>query len=172
VSRSTQKPVNLETVVESVIDGFVATKLLSPEDRKDIVDTHLIVRDYTYPIPSVRRDDALSVLQPYLESRDIYSRGRFGSWKYEIGNMDHAVQMGAEVVDRLLLGKPELCWKDRILPKEEQELGLLPLTAPRKPPSAAGAGGKRRNGRRAAAVAVLANQAATDASPVRRSKSS
>jgi protoporphyrinogen oxidase len=175
VSRSTQKPVDLETVVESVIDGFVATKLLSPEDRKDIVDTHLIVREYTYPIPSVRRDDGLSVLQSYLESRDIYSRGRFGAWKYEIGNMDHSVQMGAEVVDRLLQGKPELCWKDRILPKEEQELGLLPLGKSRG--SAAGgapggSGGKGRNGRRAAAVAVLASHAANDASPVRRSKSS
>jgi protoporphyrinogen oxidase len=172
VSRSEHKPVDLETVVESVIDGFVATKLLSPEDRKDIVDTHLIVREYTYPIPSVRRDDALSVLQPYLESRDIYSRGRFGAWKYEIGNMDHSVQMGAEVVDRLLSGKPELCWKDRILPKAEQELGLLPPASPPRRRSAAGGGGKRRSGRREAAVAVLAHQAPETSAAVRRSRSS
>ncbi|HEY6221940.1 MAG TPA: FAD-dependent oxidoreductase [Candidatus Eisenbacteria bacterium] len=169
VSHSALKPVDLETVVDSVIEGFVATRLLSREDRQDIVDTHLIVREYTYPIPSVRRDDALSVIQPYLESRDIYSRGRFGAWKYEIGNMDHAVQMGAEVADRLVRGKPELCWNDRILPKNEQELGLLPL---RGRSQGSGGGGKRRNGRREAAVAVLAGHAATDASSPRRSRSS
>ena len=69
---------------------------------------------------------ALSVIQPYLESLGIYSRGRFGAWKYEIGNMDHSVQMGAEVADRLVLGSPELCWNGRILPKAEQTLRLRP----------------------------------------------
>ena len=130
VSRSPYKPVDLDTIVEQVVDGFVNTRLLSPEGRKDVIDTHLIVREHTYPIPTIRRDDALSVIQPWLESRDVYSRGRFGAWKYEIGNMDHSVQMGAEIVERLLRGKPELCWNDRILPKAEQELRLSP-DAPR-----------------------------------------
>jgi UDP-galactopyranose mutase len=130
VSRSPHKPVSLGTVVEEVIDGMVATRLLSPADLRDVVDTHLIVRDYTYPIPSIDRDRALSVIQPWLESRDIYSRGRFGSWKYEIGNMDHAVQMGAECADRLVLGRPELCLHDRILPKAEQTLRLMPEEEP------------------------------------------
>ena len=127
VSFSPHKPVQRETVVEEVIDGFVRTGLLSPGDRADIVDTHLILRDYTYPIPSLRRDDALAAIQPFLESRGIYSRGRFGAWKYEIGNMDHSVQMGAEVVDRLIDNRPELCWTGKILPKNEQTLGLLPV---------------------------------------------
>jgi len=125
VSRSKYKPVNLETVVEEVVDGFVATKLLSPADRRDVVDTHLIRREYTYPIPSLRRDDALSVIQPYLESRGIYSRGRFGAWKYEIGNMDHSVQMGVEIVERIVHGRTEDCWNDVIKPKKEQDLGLV-----------------------------------------------
>jgi protoporphyrinogen oxidase len=130
VSRSPYKPVNLDSVVEEVLDGFVNTKLLSPEDRKDVVDTHLITREYTYPLPTIRRDDALSVIQPWLETRDVYSRGRFGAWKYEIGNMDHSVTMGAEIADRLVRGTPELCWKDKILPKTEQTLHLTP-DAPR-----------------------------------------
>lgn len=136
VSRSAVKPVNLETVVEEVLDGFVNTKLLSPADRRDVVDTHLIAREYTYPLPTLRRDDALSVIQPWLESKGIYSRGRFGSWKYEIGNMDHSVTMGAEAADRILRGTPELCWSDRILPKEEQELRLT-ADAPKPRPAAA-----------------------------------
>jgi hypothetical protein len=32
----------------------------------------------------------------------VYSRGRFGAWKYEVGNMDHSFMQGVEVVDRLL----------------------------------------------------------------------
>ncbi len=124
VSRSSYKPVDLDTVVEQVVEGFVQTKLLSPDDRKDVVDTHRIVREYTYPVPTIRRDDALSAIQPWLESKSIYSRGRFGAWKYEIGNMDHSVQMGAELANRLVRGTPELCWNDRILPKNEQELRL------------------------------------------------
>lgn len=130
VSRSAHKPVNLGTVVDEVIAGFVNTRLLSPSDLADVVDTHLIVREYTYPIPSLRRDEALGVIHPYLESRDIYSRGRFGAWKYEIGNMDHSVQMGVECVERIVNGRPEDCWMDRILPKEKQDLGLLGEAGP------------------------------------------
>jgi protoporphyrinogen oxidase len=125
VSRSPYKLENLETVVDRVLQGFLETRLLSPDDLRDVVDTHLIVREHTYPIPSLRRDDALAVIQPWLEERHIYSRGRFGAWKYEVGNMDHAVQMGVECVERLLNGRPEDCVHGRISPKDEQDLGLL-----------------------------------------------
>ena len=126
VSRSEFKPVRLESIVDEVIQGFVNTKLLSSSDLADVVDTHLIVRDYTYPIPAGDRDAALSVVQPWLEARRIWSRGRFGAWKYEIGNMDHSVQMGAECVERILFGREELCFNNRILPKKDQTLRLLP----------------------------------------------
>jgi hypothetical protein len=43
--------------------------------------------------------------------RDVYSRGRFGAWQYEVGNMDHSVMQGVEVVNRVLLGEPEETWK-------------------------------------------------------------
>ena len=44
---------------------------------------------------------------PYLEQHDIYSRGRFGMWKYEVANTDHTLMQGVELVNRLLLGEPE-----------------------------------------------------------------
>jgi hypothetical protein len=39
-----------------------------------------------------------------FETRDIYSRGRFGAWKYEVSNQDHAWAQGWECADRLLAG--------------------------------------------------------------------
>jgi UDP-galactopyranose mutase len=104
ISRSPFKPVNGDTVAEETIQGLVATKLISERDRDDIVDVHVISRDYTYPIPSTERDAALATIHPYLESQNIYSRGRFGAWRYEVGNMDHSVAQGVEWVNRILLG--------------------------------------------------------------------
>lgn len=102
ISHSEFKPVNRETVVEDTVQGMVNSRLLSEKDRADIIDTHVIERDYTYPTPSLERDEALRTLHPWLESRDIYSRGRFGAWRYEVGNMDHSVAQGVEWVNRIV----------------------------------------------------------------------
>jgi len=48
------------------------------------------------------------VLQPALLENGIYSRGRFGAWRYEIGNMDHSVLMGVEAVNHIVAGEKEL----------------------------------------------------------------
>jgi hypothetical protein len=102
VSHSELKPVNRDTVVEDTIQGMINTQLLEESDRKDIADAFLIERDYTYPTPSLERDGALKVLHPWLESKDVYSRGRFGAWRYEVGNMDHSVAQGVEWVNRIV----------------------------------------------------------------------
>jgi hypothetical protein len=44
---------------------------------------------------------------PYLEQHGIYSRGRFGMWKYEVANTDHSLMQGVELINRLLHGEPE-----------------------------------------------------------------
>jgi protoporphyrinogen oxidase len=64
-----------------------------------------------YPVPTLGRDDALGLIQPWLMEHDIFSRGRFGSWRYEIGNMDHAVKMGVDIARRLVEGRPEELWR-------------------------------------------------------------
>ena len=60
-----------------------------------------------YPVPFAGRDALLADVQQSLEALGIYSRGRFGGWRYEVSNQDHAFMQGVEVIDRLLSGKPE-----------------------------------------------------------------
>jgi protoporphyrinogen oxidase len=110
-THSPWKPEPPEGIVERVVDGMVATGLLEDADRARIVSTHRIDVPYEYPVPTLGRDDALAVIQPFMMERDVYSRGRFGAWQYEIGNMDHSVMQGVEVVNSVLFGVKEETWK-------------------------------------------------------------
>jgi protoporphyrinogen oxidase len=105
------KPEPGEGIVERVIAGLIATGILEESDRANIVSTRRIDVPYEYPVPTLERDAALAELQPFFMSRDVYSRGRFGAWQYEIGNMDHSAMQGVEVVDRILRGSEEITWK-------------------------------------------------------------
>jgi hypothetical protein len=111
-SYSEYKPEDKSTIIDRVVDGMIATHLLEEVDRERIASTHLIDVDYSYPVPTVDRNNALATIQPYLMSQDIYSRGRFGAWEYEIGNMDHSVMQGVELVNHWLENEPEVTWKD------------------------------------------------------------
>jgi hypothetical protein len=70
-------------------------------------DGLLIHAGHSYPIPSIERNAALETIHAYLGPRNIFSRGRFGSWMYEIGNQDHSLTQGVELVDRWLDGSEE-----------------------------------------------------------------
>ncbi|HUQ62282.1 MAG TPA: FAD-dependent oxidoreductase, partial [Acidimicrobiales bacterium] len=118
-SRSDHKPEDETTIVQRVIDGLVETKLMDEHDRDRVVTTWLCSPDMTYPVPSVGRDAALGTIQPWLRSQDIWSRGRFGAWLYEIGNMDHSAMQGVEFVNHVLAGEDETVW----IPRGEGEQG-------------------------------------------------
>ncbi len=60
--------------------------------------------EHGYPTPSVGRDAVLDKALPWLRERDIWSRGRFGSYKYEVGNQDHSLMLGVECADNVLFG--------------------------------------------------------------------
>lgn len=87
VSESAYKPVQHDTLLADCIRGLIATELLAPED--EIVSTYVRRFNHGYPTPSVERDGALAEALPYLRDQGILSRGRFGGWKYEVGNQDH-----------------------------------------------------------------------------------
>jgi hypothetical protein len=106
-SYSPQKPVDGSKIVEQTIQGLINCGMLKESDRADIVSTWCYHADYSYPTPSVERDGILAQAIPFLESHDIYSRGRFGMWKYEVSNTDHTLMQGVELANRLVLNEPE-----------------------------------------------------------------
>lgn len=111
VSYSKDKQINTGSLIQEVEDGLVNTTMLKDADRSDIISRWSINVDYGYPIPCLQRDEALQILQPALESMGIYSRGRFGGWKYEVSNMDHSVMQGVEWAERMINGKPETTYR-------------------------------------------------------------
>lgn len=110
-SYSEHKPENKATIIDRVIQGFLDTKLITAADRDLIASTFVIDVDYSYPVPTLDRNSALATIQPWLMQQGIYSRGRFGGWKYEIGNMDHSVMQGVELVNHWLMDEQEITWQ-------------------------------------------------------------
>lgn len=88
--------------VDSVIEGLRSGGILDCVNKNAHV--YAMAAKYGYPVPTMDRDQWLDRIQPALEKYSIYSRGRFGGWKYEAGNMDHCFMQGAECVQRLLNG--------------------------------------------------------------------
>jgi len=91
------------------VDAALRRAGLVPADAP-IASAHIEHIERAYPVPTLGRDAALAVIQPWLAAHGIYSRGRFGAWRYELGNMDHAVKMGVDVARLLVRGTPEEAW--------------------------------------------------------------
>jgi protoporphyrinogen oxidase len=104
-SESPFKPVDQSRLLEDTIQGCLNTQLFA--DRNDIVSTWTYRAGHGYPTPSVDRDELLRKILPPLEQLGIYSRGRFGAWKYEVSNQDHSLMQGVELVNYLVHGVPE-----------------------------------------------------------------
>lgn len=108
VSESRHKPVDTEKVIEDTIEGMFATKLINK--THDVLSTWSYRAHYGYPTPALGRDKALEAIHPELEKHAIYSRGRFGGWKYEVSNQDHSLMQGVELVNKLVHGVPEVTY--------------------------------------------------------------
>jgi protoporphyrinogen oxidase len=138
-SHTGQKPVDGGRIVEETIQGLENAGLLAPGERDDIVSTWCYYADYSYPTPTVDRDGILSSVIPWLESRGVFSRGRFGMWKYEVSNTDHSLMQGVELVNRLLLGEPEKTIGMAYAVSEDGRAAAI-----HERPAQAGSGEKRR----------------------------
>jgi protoporphyrinogen oxidase len=106
VSESSMKPIDNDGLLAECIRGLVNTEMLQPAD--EIVSTYHRRFDHGYPTPTLEREGVLTQLLPKLQAKGIYSRGRFGSWRYEVGNQDHSFMLGVEAVDNIVSGAVEL----------------------------------------------------------------
>jgi protoporphyrinogen oxidase len=105
VSSSTSRPVAVDGLAERVEAALRSTGVVAGEPP--VASLHVDEVAYAYPVPTRDRDAALAVVLPWLDERGIFSRGRFGTWRYEVGNMDHAVKMGVDVARRIATGARE-----------------------------------------------------------------
>ena len=99
VCESAHRPVDAGRVVAQVVEAMRADGLVPPEAA--IVSRWHHREEHGYPTPFLGRDAVLDAILPALERHGVFSRGRFGAWKYEVSNQDHSCMQGAEVVDRL-----------------------------------------------------------------------
>jgi protoporphyrinogen oxidase len=110
VSESRYRPVNQPSLIDSVVNGAVATGLV--QDARQILSRWSYRAAYGYPVPGLERDAALAQLLSEFERFGIYSRGRFGLWKYEVSNQDHSFMQGVELIERIVGGRRELTSMD------------------------------------------------------------
>ena len=108
VCTSTERPIDERKIVNDVRDALAMLPFLPPALLIDTV-FHTSA-PYAYAVPTLGRDDVLHAVQSILRSLDIWSRGRFGGWKYEVGNMDHSFMQGVEAIDNLLFGTDEVTY--------------------------------------------------------------
>lgn len=105
------RPISEKEVIRKTIKGLKHCSMLDAKAAKKLISHFLIKSEFAYPIPTIGRDSLLKQIQSYLEDNFIFSRGRFGAWKYEVANMDHSFMQGMEMADRLLLNKKETVWQ-------------------------------------------------------------
>ena len=104
-SFSPEYPDDESTIVDRTIDALRRVGLL--EESDEIVSVWNASVDRSYPVPTLDRDDRLSVVLAWLEARGIKSRGRFGLWKYEVANTDHSFMQGFEAARQVCRAVPE-----------------------------------------------------------------
>jgi protoporphyrinogen oxidase len=104
VSESPEKPVDAARVADEVVEGFVSCGFI---DRGQVVSRWHRRLEHGYPTPWLGRDAVLHPIDAALREAGVFSRGRFGAWKYEVSNQDHSLMQGVEVVNYLLRGTPE-----------------------------------------------------------------
>jgi UDP-galactopyranose mutase len=106
-SHSPDMPESKDDIIERTLKGLKSSRLLTDEDERRVESVQLLDVDYLLPVPFLGRNEVLRTIHRFLEERGIYSRGRFGGWKYEVGNMDHSVMQGIEWARRVVEGAEE-----------------------------------------------------------------
>uniref|UniRef100_A0A914N5A4 Amine oxidase domain-containing protein n=1 Tax=Meloidogyne incognita TaxID=6306 RepID=A0A914N5A4_MELIC len=110
IGQSSDKELPLEKEQKNKIFDKIILDLISVgiiNKKENICSKWIKCLPFGYPIPTKERDFVLKECHKYLEKLQIYSRGRFGGWKYELSNQDVCFQIGIELIDKIFLNIPE-----------------------------------------------------------------
>ena len=106
---SARKVIAKDDLVPNIREGLRRCGIV-PWDAQEVTTfTHSL--PFGYPVPFVGRDQVLSTIEPALRECGIYSRGRFGGWKYEVSNQDHSFMQGVEAVENIIHGVAEVTYR-------------------------------------------------------------
>jgi protoporphyrinogen oxidase len=95
------KQIERETLRALQEDGLIQ----APSAVVSVVSRHV---EQGYPTPFLGRDRVVDPVLRAFERVGVFSRGRFGAWKYEVSNQDHSFAQGYECAERCINdGGPE-----------------------------------------------------------------
>ena len=89
------------------VEGVQRSLQLLGADPGKVVSRFVETLEFGYPVPTLGRDRLLRAADVRLRAHGIYSRGRFGGWRYESSNQDYGYVQGRQAVDNALSGTPE-----------------------------------------------------------------
>ena len=107
VSEPAEKPEKPADELRAEVEESLYRMGLLGRSGLEVVSRWEYTIEHGYPVPFLGRDALLAEVQPVLEEAGVLSRGRFGAWRYEISNQDHAFMQGVEAVRRILFRVPE-----------------------------------------------------------------
>ena len=95
-----QRPLKMsqDGIIEAVIAGLRASGILSKSDR--ILFRDLRCLNPAYVIYTPDRERNIELIHKFLNAKEIYPCGRFGSWAYL--NMDQSILSGRKMADEVL----------------------------------------------------------------------
>lgn len=98
VAEPCESVLGTEFLIQSIVSKLDSLGLI---DQQNVISRWHRKLPFGYPVPTITRDSILRRVLRALETQQIYSRGRFGAWLYEISNQDHSFMQGVELVNRL-----------------------------------------------------------------------
>ena len=122
-----------ENLLNETINALVNYEFIR---RDQVVSRYHLRLEYGYPVPFLKRKRILSAVHLWLESKQVYSRGRFGGWRYEVSSQDHSFMQGVEIADFIMKGIPEETYPnpDRVNSMKASDRSLMCSPTPSRVP--------------------------------------
>ena len=87
-------------MIAETLEGFRRCGFLTTDDVVESTWHRFLPKGY--PTPWLGRDAIANSVERPLQELGIWSRGRFGLWKYEVGNQDHSSMQGVWAAEAAL----------------------------------------------------------------------